>query len=371
MTWNVCLVTDNAAIRHLFEKTFEKRKDLSLTVCTSAEETREAIKNTPPHIMIVSVNLPDGDGYDLCGELKGKGASFPILLIEDIFEDIDLDRCLEARADGFISKPFEEDLIEEKVNEVLESLAAPEREEATEKGDGEETRKKIKEPLSPPEGESAEAIPSEPPDEEAAKEDEGIIDLTDLLMEEEAESPGGKSDGEGISEEESDVPQEKEASGEVSPEEEMPVSETATFEDLGEIPLDEEVLQEIPLEETLEEEVVPPLEEEKSALADTSEEVEVPPFIASVLEESAHELEKMEAMEPGEAPPLSEEETPTESLEKPEVTSPVSALREEELETKIREVVDISVRNALESRLPGILKESLSRLLAEISATLK
>ena len=187
MTWNVCLAADNEAIQHLFSRTFDNREDISLKFCESAEETLREVEGNPPHLLIVSINLPDKDGYDLCGELKDKGASFPILLIEDIFEDIDLDRCLEVQTDGFIAKPFEEDLIAEKVDEVLQS-------ELKEKGPEPETEGA--EEIGEAVGEEAEeAAPGLAYGEEespitelaASDEEEGIVELTDLIMKGEEE----------------------------------------------------------------------------------------------------------------------------------------------------------------------------------------
>jgi len=371
MTWNVWLVTDNEAVRHLFEKTYEKRKNFSLTVYTSREAVRKAMEDASPHVMVISVNLPNGNGYDLCETLKKEGASFPILLIEDIFEDIDLDRCSETRADGFISKPFEGDLIEEKISEIMRSVTAsqeamgPGNEDENIPGGSEEEEKA--EPFPALEEESADEERPVSSEDMMEKEDEGIIDLTDLLMEEkEAENPEKESVEREISEEEN-LPQEKEETEGMSPDEGA-LSGEMPFEELEEASLIEEELQEIPLEEeTLEKEAVFP-EEKADDSGDKAEEAGVPPFITSVLEESAHELEKMESME---ALPLAEEEPLPESPEEPGAAPPVSPLSEEELKARIREVVDDSVREALENRLPGILKDSLARLLAEISATLR
>lgn len=183
MAWNVCLAADNEAIQHLFSKTFEGRGDISLKFCESAEETLREIEENPPHLLIVSINLPDKDGYDLCGELKEKGVAFPVLLIEDIFEDIDLDRCLEVQTDGFIAKPFEEDLVAEKVDEVLraeeaapsEKLAPEESERLVEEKEEEETPQRL---LEEEEVSVSEMV--------ASDEEEDIVELTDLVMEEEA-----------------------------------------------------------------------------------------------------------------------------------------------------------------------------------------
>jgi len=171
MAWNICLVSDNEAIQHLFTKTFADRGDISVRFCATAKEAVREASTDALHLLIASATLPDKDGYDLCKELKDEiHVDFPVLLIEDIFEDIDLDRCLEVKTDGFIAKPFEEDLIAEKVDEVIQTIE--------------------KEPLVAEEEELTEMTSAS--EEEAtssamlsSEEEEDIMDLTDLVGEEE------------------------------------------------------------------------------------------------------------------------------------------------------------------------------------------
>ncbi len=312
MAWNVCLAVDNEAIQHLFSRTFDNREDISLRFCDTAEETIREVEQNPPHLLIISINLPDKDGYELCGELKDKGVSFPILLIEDIFEDIDLDRCLEVRTDGFIAKPFEEDLIAEKVDEVL----------------GAETQEEAPAPEPKPAPEAAE----EPIGEEVGEETEEA------------------------------------APGVAYEEEESPVTELAgTDEEEGIVELTDVIMQG---------EEEPTLEE--VFIEEGEEEEEVPPAIATALEESASELAKMEAMEEGaptpeptpEPEPVQEEE---EVLPAAAVAMPSAApgLEKEEIEAIIGEVVERKVEETLREKLPGILKESLAHLFSELSGSLK
>jgi len=290
MAWNVCLSTDNEAIQHLFAKTFENRKDISLKFCDSAEETFKEIEETLPSLLIASINLPDEDGYSLCKDLKDRGEKFPVLLIEDIFEDIDLDRCLEVQTDGFIAKPFEEDLIAEKVDELLHSMkpeTAPEMETEEEKAEEEEVGK-----ISPFPEEEEEVSSSMMA---ASDEEEGVMELTELIPEEETAS---------------------------------------SFE------------------------------------SEAIKEEEVPPYITTALEESVGELEKMEGME---IPPASEE-AEKEILETPSVAEAARVapqIDREEIEKMVAEIVDQTILKSIEEKLPGMLKESLARILSDFSDSLK
>lgn len=297
MAWKVGLVTDNEAIQHLFTRTFEGREDISLKFYESAAEALKGTEKEPPDVLIISVSLPDEDGYELCREFKDSlQVGYPVLLIEDIFEDIDLDRCLEVHTDGFVSKPFEEELISEKIEEVLQTLeATPSR-----KGETGEPEDVLREAPTSSEEEEQPAVMVV----SDGGEDEDILELTDLVEEEEIASP----------------------------------------------------LREEGLEEQLEEQ-------------------EVPPSIASALEESVSELEKMEALEPlEEAPDLFEEEEGILVSPSPDVSTPDSIGRED-LRRMIRDVVEEVVKQAvqksLEEKLPDILKRSLAKVFFDLSEGFK
>jgi len=279
MGWNVVLATDNEAIQHLFSETFEARTDVQLAFCQTAEQVTEETLKSSPDLLIISVSLPDREGYDLCKELKEqRHVQFPVLLIEDIFEDIDLERCVEVRTDGFIAKPFEETLIIEKVDEVLNAIGTSKGGTAPQVSGMPETLIEEVESDLPRAGADASMMTVLPSEEEG----DGILELTDLISEDESASAFQKTTG---------------------------------FEE------------------------------------------EVPPSIASALEESVSELEKMEAME---APavrmvsnePLSEMQPLAENSSRSEV------------EKIVREVVGDIVAKTLEEKLPQYLSASLSKLFA-------
>lgn len=296
MGWNVVLATDNEAIQHLFRKTFELRRDIHLTFCQTAAQTSDEIIKSPPHLLAISVNLPDKEGYELCRELKEQGdIQFPILLIEDIFEDIDLEKCVEVHTDGFIAKPFEEDLIAEKIDEVLNNIRKPGGKEQTiTETPREET---VHKPAGPEvKSQTVSASPTE-------KETEGILELTDLIAEDESVST---------------------------------FEETAGFEE------------------------------------------EIPPSIATALEESVSEIEKMEAMEamkvsenvaPHDFSPPEPEVKPEETVSEPTLNT--ESISRNEIEKIVEEVVEEVVSKTLGEKLPQYLSENLFRLFADFSQSLK
>lgn len=56
--------------------------------------------------LILDVGLPDGDGRDLCAQLRKQGHRMPIIMLTGSDEEADVVRGLDAGANDYIAKPF-------------------------------------------------------------------------------------------------------------------------------------------------------------------------------------------------------------------------------------------------------------------------
>jgi DNA-binding response OmpR family regulator len=63
-------------------------------------------KDRPVSVMIVDVNLPDGDGRDFCARLRRQGRKLSIIILSGANRLEDIVRGLDAGADDYIVKPF-------------------------------------------------------------------------------------------------------------------------------------------------------------------------------------------------------------------------------------------------------------------------
>lgn len=71
----------------------------------SAAAARQAISEELPELVILDINLPDGDGFSLFREIRGR-SDIPILFLSA--RDADSDRLfgLGLGADDYMTKPF-------------------------------------------------------------------------------------------------------------------------------------------------------------------------------------------------------------------------------------------------------------------------
>ncbi|HWW66531.1 MAG TPA: response regulator, partial [Solirubrobacterales bacterium] len=73
-----------------------------------AETAREALDAAAlrrPDAAIVDLVLPDGDGVEVCAQLRA-WSEMPILVLSAVGEEEQKVRALEAGADDYVTKPF-------------------------------------------------------------------------------------------------------------------------------------------------------------------------------------------------------------------------------------------------------------------------
>jgi len=73
-----------------------------------AETAAEALDKAavhPPHAAIIDLVLPDGDGIEVCRQLRAWTA-MPIIVLSAVGEEDQKVRALEAGADDYVTKPF-------------------------------------------------------------------------------------------------------------------------------------------------------------------------------------------------------------------------------------------------------------------------
>src|SRR5699024_7949044 len=105
-TWSVLVVDDDFRVAGVHADIVEAAPGFSVsnTARTLAEAT-EAIKGSPPDLMLVDVFLPDGDGIEL---VHHSGIDAFILSAAD--EAATVRRAMRAGALGYLGKPFQREI---------------------------------------------------------------------------------------------------------------------------------------------------------------------------------------------------------------------------------------------------------------------
>lgn len=85
------------------------------------KEARDFININLPNLILLDLNLPDGNGFDLCKEINSK-YSIPIIILTAKNDVVDKVLGLELGADDYITKPFHIKEVLSRVKAVLRRI---------------------------------------------------------------------------------------------------------------------------------------------------------------------------------------------------------------------------------------------------------
>ena len=91
---------------------------LEVTVCRSLAEGRRALESGAFDLLILDINLPDGNGLDFLRALRREHA-VPVILLTANDLETDIVAGLELGADDYITKPFSLAVLRARVNAQL------------------------------------------------------------------------------------------------------------------------------------------------------------------------------------------------------------------------------------------------------------
>jgi DNA-binding response OmpR family regulator len=76
------------------------------------------VRSFAPNLILLDLTLPDGDGLDLCPQLRG-GGNVPIIILSARGQKMDKLRGLKLGADDYITKPIDMDELLARIRAVL------------------------------------------------------------------------------------------------------------------------------------------------------------------------------------------------------------------------------------------------------------
>jgi DNA-binding response OmpR family regulator len=116
----ILVVDDELVMRNAIKRIFEKEL-YRVLVAKDAMELSKIIEDTKLDLVLLDINLPWVDGYELCGLMKSHPAlkNLPIAFISGNKSEEDIKKGFEAGCDEYITKPFEVDEIQKTVSNLL------------------------------------------------------------------------------------------------------------------------------------------------------------------------------------------------------------------------------------------------------------
>ena len=113
----ILLVEDNDTIvmglKYLLEK-----ENFEVKTVKNLEETYKIAEKEKFNLYLLDINLPDGNGFDICSKLKEK-EDVPIIFLTARDDEKDIVKGLDIGADDYITKPFRNRELISRINNVL------------------------------------------------------------------------------------------------------------------------------------------------------------------------------------------------------------------------------------------------------------
>jgi two-component system sensor histidine kinase/response regulator len=109
-------------LRHILEN-----EGYRVVLAANGIEALEQIRIDRPALVLSDIIMPEMDGYELCRRIRSDAAiaTIPVILVTQLFDPVDVIKGLEAGADNFIIKPFEPQLVNSRIQSVLQMLTRP------------------------------------------------------------------------------------------------------------------------------------------------------------------------------------------------------------------------------------------------------
>ena len=120
MSHKLLLADDSVTIQRVIELTFAD-EDVKVAVVGDGKQAIERIVGERPDIVLADIAMPERDGYEVAAFVKNdpRFAGIPVILLTGAFEPLDEERARQVGCDGVLVKPFEPQVVIDRVKELL------------------------------------------------------------------------------------------------------------------------------------------------------------------------------------------------------------------------------------------------------------
>ena len=124
----ICVIEDDTGLRGELMKLLSSY-GYDCAYSDDFQNIVDAALSAETDLVLLDVNLPYYDGYQVCRELR-KHSSVPIIIVTSRSSDMDELMSMNLGADDFVSKPFNPQILLARIAAVLKRTRPAEREDA-------------------------------------------------------------------------------------------------------------------------------------------------------------------------------------------------------------------------------------------------
>jgi len=118
---HILVVDDEPEIVQLVVKVMEARGH-RLSVARDGQEALDAVAQEMPDVLVIDLNLPKVDGFEVCRRLRASDATkhLPIVMMTAAYPTLeDADRGLGQGADEYVVKPFLREVLVHNIERLI------------------------------------------------------------------------------------------------------------------------------------------------------------------------------------------------------------------------------------------------------------
>jgi two-component system sensor histidine kinase/response regulator len=115
------LAAEDSLVQAKKLKHFLDSHQITSLICRNGAEALDAARREKPALIISDVVMPVMNGLDFCSSVKRDPAlrDVPFILLTSLSDPLDIIKGLQAGADNFITKPYEEEYLISRINYLL------------------------------------------------------------------------------------------------------------------------------------------------------------------------------------------------------------------------------------------------------------
>jgi CheY-like chemotaxis protein len=102
-TSNILIAEDDPVLRNLYQKKFALT-GFQIRTAQDGEEAIRLITEQLPDLLILDIQMPKMDGFQVLEMLPREKRPFPVILLSNLADQRTQTRCQELGADGFLIK---------------------------------------------------------------------------------------------------------------------------------------------------------------------------------------------------------------------------------------------------------------------------
>jgi CheY-like chemotaxis protein len=119
MTKNILVAEDDFFIGQMIKLGLEEH-GMNVDLAVNGEQVVEMIEKQKPDLLLLDLLMPVMDGFAVLEYINQRKYDFPIIILSNMSQEIDQEKCLALGAKAFFVKSnLEEDELWEKIQEYL------------------------------------------------------------------------------------------------------------------------------------------------------------------------------------------------------------------------------------------------------------